>query len=788
MIIHAVLALSVHGFDLKLYNKIGVAIENLKDNLIVTHGYQTIPLRVEMRLPQIESDQKQEICSAAANDTFINTVKIATNRFREQIKKELAEFINIEEIGSEGKNRAVTTNENVTASDVIANPSLCRQEHIKCKFFPVMDEPKDGIKEFKARACYDSTLGDLNSKICQIRDGTTLCCSKRMSKNSGMCHSESLRESLAVVNRQNIRYPDRIHEFTHGSVKASDINNFCMAFLWVEIDGNRTRVGRFTDSHELEPKDDDEPVVTTRQRRSDGSETGSENRSRQRRSNWQYYTSGGWFTSNYIDSQISQVKDIVTADTNELQLAIQKNSKTLLTMQADHAEREQLRQAICSASEHLSEELVLAELRSSQSKLEFKSELMLRSCSSRIVPDQIDSKLLTKLCTSQSNSPHCYGKAVRSIFSCELTKPLISMEVVGVSMILTMNIPLDETYQSYRIHSIGVPYQSNAVDVSTNLTTDIINHKMAKAPKENDELEKALRRIFSQLGDGRHRREVVTTYHFLRVDSLPNVVISYENDLISFLDRDCIETPFGVIADYSNNVVEDSECVRAIFDSSIPRITHYCSIHLESSNYPCQVRHIGQIGYLISTTTQLDISDVSTGQKSVFNNKIDNSCVKNVCAVTVGKAPKKFTCGRRIYRIGSHDKIEVNIQTENLKKIKITGLMARKSDRSEMILSGFDVLDKLPLLSKDVVAKTGTISTILTLLASGIMSVLCLKYVSKRMMHAAWYRITTSCQKISFKKARNEDEQLRHHNKVRKTIPEYQQKFNGSLKNMFKSA
>ena len=43
--------IEIRGFDLKLFNKIGVAIENLKDDLIVTHGYQTIPLRIEMRLP-----------------------------------------------------------------------------------------------------------------------------------------------------------------------------------------------------------------------------------------------------------------------------------------------------------------------------------------------------------------------------------------------------------------------------------------------------------------------------------------------------------------------------------------------------------------------------------------------------------------------------------------------------------------------------------------------------------------------------------------------------------------
>ena len=730
-------AIEIRGFDLKLFNKIGVAIENLEDDLIVTHGYQTIPLRIEMKLPSIESENT-EGCDAASDGNFTDTIESATTRFQDQIKKELAEFINLEDAAKTDNSRVSGSIEGaITADDVAANPSLCDKPNIKCKFFPVMDEPQDDVKEYQARACYDSTLGEVNPTVCKIQNSSTVCCAKRASKNSGTCPRESLGESLAVINRQHIRFPDRIHRFNHGDIPASRTNNYCLAMLWVEIDGTRTRIGRFTESRELEPEEDSPPAVTTKQRR-DVEEEPILNRTR--RSNWQYYTSGGWFTSKYIDDQINQVKDITTADDNELKLAIEKNSKVLLTLQADQQEKEHLRQAICSASKHLSEELVLAELKASQSKLEFKSELMLRSCSSQIVPDQVDSTLLTKLCTSQSNSPHCYGKAVRSIFSCKLTKPLISMEVVGVSMILTMNIPLDESYESFRIHSIGVPYHSDAVDVQTNITESDKKQDQhgSTQPKNNLDVENAIRSIFSELGKSRNRREIATTYHFLRVDSLPNIVVSYENDLISFMDKDCLKTPFGMIADYSNNVVEDSECVRSIFDSSVQRITHYCSVRLESSNYDCQVRHIGQIGYLLSTAGRMDVTDVSDNQKSVFNNKIGTSCVNNVCAITVGKSAKKFKCGRRIYRVGAHDNIKVEVETEKLSKIKITGLTARKSERAEMILSGFNALDRIPMLNKAVLARTGTVSTLLTLAVSAVMSVVCLKYLFRRGMTTVW--------------------------------------------------
>ena len=729
--------IATKGFDLKLFNKIGVAIENLKDNVIVTHGYQTIPLRVEMRLPSVEDEEARKSCSAAGNESFTATVKQASSRFREQIKKELAEFINLEDVSPSENQHVSNEMGGISVNAVKGNPSLCSNERVKCKFFPIMDEPDDDIREAKPRACYDSTFGQVNVPLCQVKDSVTVCCAKRASSNTGACPRESLGESLSVLNRQDIRFPNRIHKFNHGNVPANRVNNYCIALLWVEIDGKRVEVGGFTDSKEL---DDSGP--TTRAERSAGSDKNSsgQTHTRQRRSNWQYYTSGGWFTSNYIDNQISQVKDIETADTNALKLAVEKNSRVLLTLQADRQEKEHLRQAICSASEHLSEELVLAELKSSQSKLEFKSELMLRSCSSQIVPDQIASSLLTKLCTSQSNSPHCYGKAVRSIFSCKLTKPLISMDVVGVAMILTMHIPLDEQYKSFRLHSIGVPYRSNAIDVQRNISDPPIKTETVTV-KNNPDVEEALRHIFNKIGQSRQRREIVTTHHFLRVTSLPDIVISYENDLVSFMDSDCTTTPFGLIADYSNNMVEDDECVKSIFTSSEQRISHYCSIRLESSTHHCQVRHISDIGYLVSTSDTILVSDITVGRKSVFNNKIDTSCKNDVCVVTVGKAAKRFKCGRRMYRVGSHDQIKINVQNAKLSKIDISALTIRKSDRSEMILTGFNAIDQIPVLNKELIAKTGTISTLLTLLVTSVMSLLCIKYACKRSFSALCFAL-----------------------------------------------
>ena len=114
----------------------------------------------------------------------------------------------------------------------------------------------------------------------------------------------------------------------------------------------------------------------------------------------------------------------------------------------------------------------------------------------------------------------------------------------------------------------------------------------------------------------REKREVVNVHHFLRIKSIPAIVVQFNGDYISFLESSFIKTPWAKIVDYSQNVAEDSESVKAIMKVSIRGITHFCQLGLLSSNYPCLVKHIGDLGYLISTQGKIQITEMSDECKS----------------------------------------------------------------------------------------------------------------------------------------------------------------------------
>ena len=269
-------------------------------------------------------------------------------------------------------------------------------------------------------------------------------------QNTGKCPKNELAHSISMINRHELQNPEKVYTFSHGTRTAKELTNYCIALTEITIDGKKEKVGSYTDA----TGDAAKFLPRPRNIRAVDEPTTKQVPRRTRRSNWEYYTSGGWFTSTYIDGQVQKAKDIFEADAGELKAAVAKNSKILLTLQADVKERELMKNAICADAKGLSEALVLAELRSSQNKLEFKSELILRSCSTGIIPDQIDNTVLTKLCAAKSHSKHCYGTGVRSLFSCKLDKPLISIDVVGIAMILTMGIPIEEEYKAYKIYAI----------------------------------------------------------------------------------------------------------------------------------------------------------------------------------------------------------------------------------------------------------------------------------------------------------------------------------------------
>ena len=86
-------------YDLKLYPQLGITIEDLKSSVIVTNGFMKTRLSLEFNLPSINPILTQEECNAAQNQTVFNeTITSASSRFREQIKDDLTEYLDLEGI------------------------------------------------------------------------------------------------------------------------------------------------------------------------------------------------------------------------------------------------------------------------------------------------------------------------------------------------------------------------------------------------------------------------------------------------------------------------------------------------------------------------------------------------------------------------------------------------------------------------------------------------------------------------------------------------------------------
>ena len=367
---------AIQAHELKLFKEVGIAMEDLLDKAIVTNGIVETKFRIELNLPKVDDNIKESECAAASEENFANVVTNATARFREQIQTELAEFISIPVVDpSENENGKV---EKV---DIQLDPGLCARSNIECKFYPVMDAIQSQ-RGGQLRPCYDATHGQVNPNICKLKSGTTVCCSKRIMQNAGKCPKDDLIHSMTMINRHELQNPEKIYTFSHGTRTAKELTNYCIALTEVTIDGKKEKIGSYTDA----TGDAAKFLPRPRNRRAADETITEQPRRRARRSNWEYYTSGGWLTSTYIDGQIQKTKDVLQADTGELRAAVAKNSKILLTLQADVKERELMKNAICADAKGLSEALVLAELRSSQNKLEFKSELILRSCSTGVIP------------------------------------------------------------------------------------------------------------------------------------------------------------------------------------------------------------------------------------------------------------------------------------------------------------------------------------------------------------------------------------------------------------------
>ena len=173
---------------------------------------------------------------------------------------------------------------------------------------------------------------------------------------------------------------------------------------------------------------------------------------RKKRSNWGYWTSGAFFSSSYIDKSIKEVRDVEQADMIKVKAAVEQNSNILLALKADKDDKDRLNKAVCGVSTTLTEDLMMAELRSSQDHLERKADQVLRDCADGRVPDHVPETTLSKLCTAAAESVHCHGPQVRALFTCSLKRPYISLEQINIELGLELNIPIQEIYNASQLY------------------------------------------------------------------------------------------------------------------------------------------------------------------------------------------------------------------------------------------------------------------------------------------------------------------------------------------------
>ena len=729
-------------FDIKLYPPLGIAIENRDNAIIVTNGYIKTNLRVEMQLPGIDTSVSEASCSAKTDGEFEKLIDAASTQFKNQIQIELDEFIDSQVNINQHHHIQQEENKQIEAENIKTNPLLCNNENIRCRYFPVVDLNPENSKEFVLRACYDSTLGE-QAKRCEVAGATTICCSKRPSQNAnGKCLSQGMDRIISMIARHELTDTSRKHQMGHGNIQQSRINNYCIAVLDVEINGTKTKVGTYTEVTGDAAKN---LPLQTRKKRS----------SREKRSIWQYYAQGGFFTSDYIDNQISRVQDVMKANNLEMKQALEQNSKTLLTLQADQHERQRLQAAVCTTTDQLSKSLILTELREAHTQLEFKADAILRTCANGEVPDQVENTILTKICSSLSESKFCFGSSVRSLFRCKLDKPLISITVIGIVLSLTMHIPINEDYTAMKFHGIGVPFISEALSIKTNITDmdeEILEEKISDKEKE-DTLDIVFRQFIEEMKQEIHRekRELVSVHHFLKIKSIPDIVIQFNGDYISFLESDFINTPWAKIVDYSQNIAQDNECVKSIMRVSLQGIKHYCQLELLSSNYPCMVKHIGDLGYLISTEGKIQITEMSDKLLSVFNNKESDECKNTVCVIPVGPTKKTFKCGSRQYYVGQHENMQIKIETPKIKPINLKELDRRKSEINDLIKTGFNMLDKIKV-SDEILKKGSTVGTIASLTLTVILILMIAKIGIFKGIRFIIHKIMDNCRRYKRKR------------------------------------
>ena len=696
--------------ELKLLPDLGIAFEK-HEKFIITNGVNNAYISLKLDLPTVERVPRDQCRANKTDNGFDVAVSQAEAQFMKQTADELEAYTGEEMLSPETPVAVVSPDDKFNYAEVLdmikKDPRKCGQKGTECHFFPALANDREHSDQFELKPCPENNVGQVGRFACTIDGGASICCSRVEAKNKDKC--PEMTETLKMISSYERLYPRKVFIYGQKEYKISDLSSYCIGVQFVIINGKKFSLPLYVDSQNG-PLRRHFPQAISR------------HIPRARRSTWNYISSGWIFNSRYIDNSLKHEHELETADITLVKDALQKNTKVLLSLQADKTERIAFQKAVCSLSDNITKRMILDELHTAQQNLLNKAESMLRQCTAGLVPDNLSNEHLRKLCASVSASNHCLGHQVRSLFKCEVVRPTITVQQVGINFELELSIPIDEVYSSSIIHAIGVPFSSNAIDTSRNISDAELKKDLETAPEApKSDVEQILKQLFKKISETRRKREIVNSYHFLKIRNLPEILVTHDTDMLAFDKKDCHLDPRSQFftCDYSLTRQSEIECIKGMTGGLVDRIEHYCELDLYSSNYPCVSRVIDGMGYLVSSHTSVPIH---TGAKSkIFTNQNTLNKCEKVCAILINGNEQSFRCGNRDFVVEPTQSDEINFAATRIKNIDLKKLaMTRKHDVSQLELSGFDLIDSS--LTKHDISRITTISSTFSII--GILVIL----------------------------------------------------------------
>ena len=713
--------------NIEIFPDVGIVLKE-NQNLVLVNGIARGTISMRLNLPSVII-QNEDDCNAMKPDqtAFKQVLNKTITIFRDRISGELEEYMGRDFMS------ALNSNQNegngiseVNRINIGLDINQCDRVGVKCDFFPVVEDNDDDHRYHKLIPCYDASLGIMNG-TCAVNNGIGVCCSRIPGLNKGKCPIDLGRAIVAIdIHLKN--HPDSIFSMGHGDRPGNKIRNWCMALVKASANGKLIYTGPHSNGSQgrILPRGN-------KHKRAAADENLSPD-VRVRRSNWEYLSHGWIFSSSYVDSKVSEVKDLEKSDISVIKEALNENSRIILKLEADRKEKINLENRICSITGEITEQIVLNHLDYTQNRLEGKAESLLRVCSRGSVPDEISTITLHKLCSSVTDSSVCSDEIlVRSLFSCEIVPPKIDLEYVDVRFVLSFKIPVAEDYVAKDIISVGIPYTSSLIDSKTNVTEiDNMEDKKVETKPDQKELKKALGELLGDILTKREKREIIQTFHFLGIRNLPEIMFNHGNDLILFQKEKCFKTnaKYGFICDYSEVDVRSSGCLKAIINKSTAHIKSMCAISLFSSNQNCIIKSVDNLGYIVSSHVKVEVITGENG--GIFHNEKSGSDCKKICFIGVSNVKRSFKCGERDFLVNIVPDIEIQSKLIKLKKIDISDLTSRKHEISDLTGSGFKLIDNF--IDKNSIVQAQTFSVVISILLALITGCLVMKCFFKRIM------------------------------------------------------